>query len=315
MATAADGSMRDAISLLDQCVAFYLGETLTYDKVLEVLGTVDVSIFGRLMAHIRTGNVTESLRLLDEIVARGRELTQFTVDFTWYLRNLLLAKASEELMDTMEIPTDYREEFLKEVHANEAERLVRFIRIFSELTNQIRYASQKRVLVEVALIKLCKPQMEQEQDALYDRVLRVEEALEKGVVTVRQGGAPSARAMEEPVEEVPVNYPTALPEDITEVARNWQQISSRLPGSLKVSLSAARPSVGEGNQLLLVFTEAFDKEFIEQGDHLETIKNTIRIQIQKEVEVQAVLATNQREANMYPDITKMISKVPVEFID
>ena len=125
----------------------------------------------------------------------------------------------------------------------------------------------------------------------------------------------SVGSASEPAEEIPVNYPTALPEDITEVAKNWQQISSRLPGSIKVSLSAARPSVGEGNQLLLVFTEAFDKEFIEQGDHLETIKNTIRAQIQKEVEVQAVLATNQREANMYPDITKMIKKVPVEFID
>lgn len=315
VATAADGSMRDAISLLDQCVAFYLGETLTYDKVLEVLGTVDVSIFGKLMAHIRTANVTEALRLLDEIVARGRELTQFTVDFTWYLRNLLLAKASEELMDTMEIPTDYREAFLQEVHANDADRLVRFIRIFSDLTNQIRYASQKRVLVEVALIKLCKPQMEQDQDALKDRVLRVEEALEKGVVTVRQSSGAAAAEVPEPVEELPVNYPKALPEDITEVAQNWQQISSRLPGSVKVSLSSARPSVGSENELLLVFTEAFDKEFIEQGDHLEEIKKTIRGQIQKEVEVKAVLASNQREANLYPDITKMIKKVPVEFID
>lgn len=316
VATAADGSMRDAISLLDQCVAFYLGETLTYDKVLEVLGTVDVSTFGKLMVHIRTGNVTEALRLLDEIVARGRELTQFTVDFTWYLRNLLLAKASEELMDTMEIPTDYREAFLQEVHANEADRLVRFIRIFSELTNQIRYASQKRVLVEVALIKLCKPQMEQGKDALADRLLRVEEALEQGVVVRQSGSVPvDTGTLEEQVEEVPANYPAALPEDIAEVAKNWQQISSKLPGSLKVSLSSARPSVGEGNQLLLVFTEAFDKEFMEQGDHLDIIKNCIRAQIQKEVEVQAVLATNQREANMYPDITKMISKVPVEFID
>ena len=315
VATAADGSMRDAISLLDQCVAFYLGETLTYDKVLEVLGTVDVSIFGKLMAHIRTGNVTECLRLLDEIVARGRELTQFTVDFTWYLRNLLLAKASEELMDTMEIPTDYREAFLQEVHANESDRLVRFIRIFSELTNQIRYASQKRVLVEVALIKLCKPQMEQEQDALADRLARVEEALENGVVAVRQNAGAVAEEATEPQEEVQRNYPVALPEDITEVAKNWQQIASKLPGSIKVSLSSARPSVGEGNQLLLVFTEAFDKEFMEQGDHMDIIKNSIRAQIQKEVEVQAVLATSQKEANMYPDITKMIKKVPVEFID
>ena len=204
---------------------------------------------------------------------------------------------------------------MQEVHANDAERLVRFIRIFSDLTNQIRYASQKRVLVEVALIKLCKPQMEQEQDALADRLLRVEEALENGVVTVRQGGGTVMPAEDSLPEVVPVNYPKALPEDITEVARNWQQISSKLPGSLKVSLSSARPSVGEGNQLLLVFMEAFDKEFVEQGDHLETIKNCIRAQIQKDVEVQAVLATSQREANMYPDITKMISKVPVEFID
>ncbi len=317
VATAADGSMRDAISLLDQCVAFYLGETLTYDKVLEVLGTVDVSIFGKLMADIRTGNVTGCLRILDEIVARGRELTQFTVDFTWYLRNLLLAKASEELLDTMEIPTDYREAFLQEVQANESERLVRFIRIFSDLTNQIRYASQKRVLVEVALIKLCKPQMEQGQEALEDRISRVEEALENGTVTVRQGGSGVAVGAEalEPVEEVPVNYPKALPEDITDVARNWQQISGRLPGSIKVSLSSARPSVGSGNELLLVFMEAFDKEFIDQGDHIEEIKKTIRAQVQKEVEVKTVLASTQREANRYPDITKMISKVPVEFVD
>ena len=316
VATAADGSMRDAISLLDQCVAFYLGETLTYDKVLEVLGTVDVSIFGRLMSYIRTANVTEALRLLDEIVIRGRELTQFTVDFTWYLRNLLLAKASEELLDTMEIPTEYREEILKEVHANDEERLVRFIRIFSDLTNKIRYASQKRVLVEVALIKLCKPQTEQTEDSISDRLLRVEEALENGVVAVRQGGtAPAESAFSAPVEEAPANYPKALPEDIAEVAKNWQQISAKLPGSLKVALNGARPSVGNDNELLLVFTEAFDKEFIEQGDHLEEIKKVILSQIHKEVEVQARLAGTQKEAAMYPDITKMIKKIPVEIVD
>ena len=316
VATAADGSMRDAISLLDQCVAFYLGETLTYDKVLEVLGTVDVSIFGRLMSYIRTANVTEALRLLDEIVVRGRELTQFTVDFTWYLRNLLLAKASEELLDTMEIPTDYREEFLKEVHANEEERLVRFIRIFSDLTNKIRYAAQKRVLVEVALIKLCKPQTEQTEDSISDRLLRVEEALENGVVPARQNGTASAvQEFSEPVEEAPVNYPKALPEDIVEVAKNWQQISSQLPSSIKVALNGARPSVGNDNELLLVFTEAFDKEFIEHGDHLEEIKKVILSQIHKEVEVRARLAGTQKEVAMYPDITKMIKKIPVEIVD
>ena len=316
IATVADGSMRDAISLLDQCIAFYLGQTLTYDKVLEVLGTVDVSIFGRMMSYIRTGNVTECLRLLDEIVARGRELTQFTVDFTWYLRNLLLTKASEELMDTMEIPTDYREEFLKEVHANEAEQLVNFIRVFSELTNKIRYASQKRVLVEVALIKLCKPEMEENKEALLHRISKVEEALKNGAVATRPAvDVPVESAGEEFPEPEERNYPNALPEDIVQLAQNWSRILSNLPGSLKVSLSSAKPSVGDKNELILVFTEAFDKEFVEQGDHIEEIKQMITSQIKKQLEVKVALAKSQKEVNLYPDITKMIKNVPVEYVD
>ena len=52
IAKAADGSMRDALSLLDQCIAFYLGQRLTYDKVLEVLGAVDTEVFSRLLRRI-----------------------------------------------------------------------------------------------------------------------------------------------------------------------------------------------------------------------------------------------------------------------
>ena len=314
VATVADGSMRDAISLLDQCIAFYLGEVLTYDKVLEVLGTVDVATFGTLICCIRTGNVTSCLTILDEIVAKGRELTQFTVDFTWYLRNLLLVKASEELIDTMEIPTDYRQEFLKEVDANTSEQLIRFIRIFSELTNKIRYASQKRVLVEVTLIKLCKPQMEVEQDALLHRLVKLEEAVAKGIVV-----APSDKQQQliipQPEEEKVVQYPKALPEDIAQVAENWSKIFEKVPGYLKAYLSRIRPSVGNENELLLVFTEAFDKDYVEQEGHIDEIKKVILSQIQKEVDVKAVLASTQKEVNLYPDITKIINKIPVEFID
>ena len=56
IAKAGDGSMRDALSLLDQCIAFYLGQELTYDRVLETLGAVDTEIFSRLLRHILDGN-------------------------------------------------------------------------------------------------------------------------------------------------------------------------------------------------------------------------------------------------------------------
>ena len=95
IAKTADGSMRDALSLLDQCIAFHFGQELTYDKVLDVLGAVDTEVFSRLLRIVLDGNVTGAIALLEEIVMQGRELAQFVADFTWYLRNLLLVKTAD----------------------------------------------------------------------------------------------------------------------------------------------------------------------------------------------------------------------------
>ena len=65
IAKVADGSMRDALSLLDQCIAFHFGQELTYDKVLNVLGAVDTEVFSRLLRIVLKGNVTESISHLE----------------------------------------------------------------------------------------------------------------------------------------------------------------------------------------------------------------------------------------------------------
>lgn len=318
VATAADGSLRDGISLLDQCIAFYLGETLTYDKVLEVLGTVDVAVFGNLMKSIRQGDVVGCLRQLEQIVARGRELTQFTVDFTWYLRNLLLANTSEEMTDTMEIPSDYRTEFLEEARRAEPEQLIRYIRIFSDLTNKIRYASQKRVLVEVALIRICKPQMEHQYDAMEERLEKLEQAAEQGRLApppVQAVSASETKAEQRLPEAEAAVLAAALPEDIRELAKNWGGISAKLPGHLKTSVSSARPSIGQNNEFLLVFADSFDRDFVNTPEHLEEIKKTVAKELQKDVEVATVLAENRRESSLYPDIRQIVKNVPIEFVD
>ncbi|MDE7430282.1 MAG: DNA polymerase III subunit gamma/tau, partial [Lachnospiraceae bacterium] len=102
----ADGSMRDALSLLDQCIAFHFGQELTYDKALDVLGAVDTEVFSRLLRHVLQQDVTGCIGLLEEIVMQGRELTQFVTDFTWYLRNLLLLKSSDDIEDIIDVSSD-----------------------------------------------------------------------------------------------------------------------------------------------------------------------------------------------------------------
>ncbi len=77
IAKAADGSMRDALSLLDQCVAFHFGERLTYDAVLDILGAVDTGIFSKLFRAVTKGDTTACIYELEELVLQGRELGQF----------------------------------------------------------------------------------------------------------------------------------------------------------------------------------------------------------------------------------------------
>ncbi len=90
VAKAGDGSMRDALSLLDQCAAFHFGETLTYEHVLDVLGAVDNSVFRELFRAVLENRTKDCIMKLEEMVIQGRELSQFVVDFIWFLRNLLL---------------------------------------------------------------------------------------------------------------------------------------------------------------------------------------------------------------------------------
>ena len=178
VAKAADGSLRDALSLLDQCVAFHYGKVLTYDNALEVLGAVDSGVFSQMFGAIVEGRTKDCICSLEEIVIQGRELGQFVTDFIWYMRNLLLIQSA----DDAEGLVDMSEENLKQLRSDagkaDGTTLMRYIRIFSELSNQLRYASQKRVLVEVALIKLTRPSMEPNLDAILQRLGDLEAQME-----------------------------------------------------------------------------------------------------------------------------------------
>lgn len=184
IAKAADGSMRDALSLLDQCIAFYLGQKLTYDKVLEVLGAVDVEVFNQLMTHIAANAAMEAIQVIDEIVWQGRELSQFVTDFTWYMRNLLLIKVSDHVNDQLDISAENLESMKQMAEQVDLNALMRYIRVFSELSNQIRYAVQKRVTLELAVIKLTTPQMENNLDSVLDRLRILEQKVEEGMVSL-----------------------------------------------------------------------------------------------------------------------------------
>lgn len=161
IASAADGSMRDGLSLLDQCNAFnYGGGELTYERTLEILGAVDTRVFGELYRGIHKGKAADALAVLDEILMQGRELMQFVTDFTWYLRNLMLLKASEDTARTLDISADNIRLMIEEARMSEMDEIMRCISLFSSLPDLIRYSPNRRILTEMTIIRACRSAMD-----------------------------------------------------------------------------------------------------------------------------------------------------------
>ncbi len=188
IARSADGSMRDALSLLDQCIAFYLGQTLTYENVLEVLGTADTSVFSALLRSILKHDSMAALDIIDNMITEGRELSQFLSDFLWYLRNLLILKDQESAEESLDMSKETIAALKEECAMVETTALMRYIRLLSELSNQIRTATQKRVLLEVGFIKLCRPEMESDTESLAERIRQLEDKIAQGIAVVPGNG-------------------------------------------------------------------------------------------------------------------------------
>ena len=255
VAKAADGSMRDALSLLDQCIAFYLGENLTYDKVLQVLGAVDNEIFSHLLRAVIAHDVTEAIGVLEEMVIQGRDLNQFVIEFKWYIRNLMIVKIETNMEDVLEVSSEHMALLKEEAAMVKDEVLMRYVRIFSELSNQIRQSSQKRVLIEIALIKLCRPQMEQDYEAIVDRLDIVEHKMEEGIPVMAQQAVSAQAGVSGMTVPKKKELPEAMPEEIEKLCREWKQIVSGSTGLLRQALLSAYPTVNERNQLMLVYDE------------------------------------------------------------
>lgn len=188
IARAADGSMRDALSLLDQCIAFYLGQALTYDNVLEVLGTADTSVFSALLRNILNHDSIAALDIIDSMITEGRELSQFLSDFLWYLRNLLILKDQEGAEESLDMSKETIAALKEECSMVDTIALLRYIRLLSELSNQIRTATQKRVLLEVGFIKLCRPEMESDTESLSERIRQLEDKIAQGIPMIPANG-------------------------------------------------------------------------------------------------------------------------------
>ncbi len=338
-----DGSMRDSISLFDQCIAFYYGQELTYEKVLDVLGAVDNEIFSSFFNDLISGNTAACIDTIDNLLLQGRELGQFVTDFIWYLRNLLLVMTSDVTADVLDMTEEGLAQLRSEAKQLNMNQLMRYIRVLSDLSNQMRYATSKRVLLELAIIRLAHPEMEQTPDAVLQRLNSLEEQMKQGIpvnaagaASSAQGSIPVSTAVSTQVPAIGVNNVSASTvegsvtvgaekpgkivvlkkstlEDFRKVSDNWNQILRGVGGLTRSLFAHARLKYSGEGQIQLVFNDTFQYDAAMQGaDKLQPLHDFVAKTYQVDVTFSARLSKGDEPAEEYMSADDLLSKFNIE---
>ena len=303
IARASDGAMRDGLSLLDQCAAFHYGEQLTLDKVLDILGAVEVEVYGALFDALTAGDVTASLDRIAEAVGNGRDLVQYTDDFIWYLRNLMLIKAAGQASPLMDLSTDSRAALSAKAEKTDLDLLLRYIRIFSELSAGLRYSVQKRVLMEITIIRLLRPQTEGENGELAARVSALEnrsdaseralrgamDQLKKGVVIASAPGGnagETAERVDAEREQRAQALAEALPEEVKQVLERRNEVIRRVTSPFYREFLSRKSFMTDEAGTLVVAGEEAEEYAARSGGEIESeLKEAIASLIGREVRI------------------------------
>lgn len=152
VAVKADGALRDALSILDQLVAF-TGTVLTYQTVSEHLHVLDQQTYFNIVDAVRAGEISKALLTLDEIIGRGFDPHHFITGLGAHLRNLLVSK-DPQTISLMEVTEDVKAQFAQQAAEVDLTFLVRAMELVNEADVRYKSSNHQRLLVELTMLQM-----------------------------------------------------------------------------------------------------------------------------------------------------------------
>ncbi len=178
-----DGSMRDALSVLDRCSAF--GEELRRENVSEIVGIVDERVLFNITEDVISNNVSGAIAKLDGLLNMGKDVLTFFEDYIEHLRSVLLCNECEKPERVLEKSPEAIEKYKSQAERLTATQLIYGITVLNEYHGRAKSMAIPRIAAEVALIKFCKPKYSSEVDALNARIEKLEQLVGRGAAAVQ----------------------------------------------------------------------------------------------------------------------------------
>ena len=236
IARAAEGGMRDAISILDQCLSGGM-QAIEADQVRQVLGAADPEQLFDMAEAILRGDIARSMRVIAGVVEQGRDIGTFLHDLTYHFRNLMLSRATKSAASLMDVTADTAERYVQQAQQASGRRLLRAIDILCDAEGEMRWASSPRIWAEAAIVRICLPESEENLDALVDRI----EHLESRLSAWEEGGTAGASSGQAAsVDKKSIGTPSAW----AKTAQSGDKIEKRQsPKPPAAEASAERPDI------------------------------------------------------------------------
>lgn len=327
IARSGDGSMRDAVSLLDQCSAFQFDRRIEYEDALSILGAVDTAVFSDLVRALSKKDVKTGLQLVAEVIDQGRELSQFVSDFVMYARNMLLASTVDDLSGLVDMSSENLKRLKEDASLLSTVELMRYIRMLSDLSNQLRYATQKRILIETSFMKLAYPETDASPEGMNARLAEIQRTLRNlPVGTSLPTAAAAANAAEQsniapqpalaPTTKT-VTLPRAQYEDLQLLKKEWRSICAAitipaLSAALIRDESYVRPDRDRSGMTIVTRSKA-TAYILAQDASIPEIRRIVAEKYHKDIRFTTVLSEEDEAATVYvtdEDLSKI--HMPVE---
>lgn len=307
-----DGAMRDALSLLDQCLSFS-GEEMTYDYILSILGVVNNDIIYEITDSIIEKNADKALELIEHIVQNGKDINQFIKDLILHFRNLMVIKVSDNTENIIDETEEVIERLKKQSQNIETSGIINILKILSDAETQCKWSSQPRVILEVSIVRMLNESSSGvEFGPLEERIRKLEEKLENNVIvknTVQKKQSPSSA----PVNNMPLPQGREDREidsshnveesknivqtdiDFNKVNEEWSSILKTIKSeriALHALIMEGKPLSLKNGTLIIAFEDGFrfHKEAIDKKENKELVQKIINKCLNANIEVKFVMA-------------------------
>lgn len=299
------GALRDALSILDQCISF--GDNkIEYKDVVELLGTVNIEQLFDMAECIINQDTKKSLQILNEFVIWGKDIRNLINDLIDHFRNLMVCKVSTDLDEIISLPEETINALKKQSKSVDINDLIRVLNILSSTQDNIKTSSNPRVLAEVTMMKIAQPMFDESKESLVKRIEILEEAIRGGNIKVSTTNLSNNEEEKKSSIVEEVEYENVKSEDVKLIEASWDKIRLNIKQDKQNKQMPVYFLLGDvksfnvsNNILYIIYGDgfAFAKKRLSDPQTLEYIEKIIRETINRSFSIEVILESEVNNIN------------------